>query len=560
MSRRSLHIILVLLCSCLWSNALAQKGYMTVKGKVVLHEKSLQGAKVTLIKNGSKIDETLTNSNGKYTFTELGISPEGDIYIIRISKPGHIAVKHWISTKAPDERKVIFPDYFPEVELFKKYREVEKEKALSEILDKPISKFSYSVSKGDFGDDRAYFSTIKARVGQLFEILDAEERERKRLLAEYRLKILAEENKLAEEANAVEVKSTFEQKYEQAVNKADISLGKKKYRKAMTQYKAVMVLVSKSGLSKLERDKLKKHPKRKIYDLETLMAGLSEEQLDELEKEDEIAESKKIEEEQPEGESIEVEEQVVSVEEPDEETEVVEEISESEAAKIEAEKELPDALERRDIMLEEKKEEVALKRKENIEVAAAKMMISNAEVKQHEVAVSIVEKEVEVKENKNKEVVARRNQKMITMLANVEKSKSSETKMGIPAESFEERPKVEPTVILASTVATHKGKKNLQRSVVIVHNRIKVKEAVTETTATTTTTKKPVAKVQPFRPKSVQYTEESFYKIITNTIIKYPVKQDTLQHVDYLWGASYYFMNAKEIDEDEYNKVLDLLK
>jgi hypothetical protein len=257
---------------------------MTISGRVVLKEKGLSGAKVVLIKNGTRNDEALTNSSGKYTFEELKISPEGDVYIVKISKPGHITIKHWVSTKAPDERETVYPDYFPEVELFKKVKEVEREKALSVILEKPISKFAYDSNKGDFTDDGAYFSTIKAAVNQLFEILEAEEREQYRLLKEYRTN-QAEIKAKAEEANEpVESKSSFEQKFDEATAKADQLFDDKDYRKSMAQYKEVLALVSKSGLPKGERDKLKKHSKKRIYELESLMAGLSEEELDELEK------------------------------------------------------------------------------------------------------------------------------------------------------------------------------------------------------------------------------------------------------------------------------------
>ena len=527
---------------------------MTVKGKVVLNEKGVQGAKVLLVKNGSKIDEALTNSGGKYVFTELEISPEGDTYIIKISKPGHITIKHWVSTKAPDDRKIIFPDYAPEVQLFKTVREVERVKALSAILDRPISKFSYSVSKGDFADDRAYFSTIKAQVNQLFAILEAEDRERKRLLDEYRAKQLAE--KPAVEMITEKVKSPFEKEYDEALTKADKSFAKKKYRKAMTQYKSVMTIVSKSGLAKSERDKLKKPAKRKIYELETIMAGLSDEEIDklgEVETEEVVKLEEEAEEDQSVAESAELEEADVELEE---DVEKAEELSEGEIAKIEAERALPDAMEKREQMLEERMEEVIAKRKENVEVAAKKTMVSNAAVKQHEVAASIEKREAEVKKSRNKEVAALRNQAMITMIAYSTKSSGLEVKQATPTTSYEERPADKPVRILASTSAADKDKKNLERTVVIVHKRIKVADAKKKVT----TGKRSVAKEESFKPRSIQYKEESMYKTITNTIIKYPIKQDTLQHVDYLWGASYYYMNEKEIGEAEYKKVLERLK
>jgi len=257
---------------------------MTISGRVVLDEKGLSGTKVVLVKNGTRSDEALTNASGKYTFDELKISPEGDVYIIEIAKPGHITVKHWVSTKAPDERETVYPGYFPEVELFKKVREVEREKDLSSILEKPISKFAYDSIKGDFTDDGAYFSTIKEEVNQLFEILEAEKRERYRLLEAYKVN-QAEIKVKTDEINKIEEgKSTFDQMIDEVVADAHRLFDNKNYRESMAKYKEIMVMISESGLPKSERDALKKHPKKRIYELESLMAELSEEELNEMDK------------------------------------------------------------------------------------------------------------------------------------------------------------------------------------------------------------------------------------------------------------------------------------
>jgi len=536
---------------------------MAIRGKVVLNEKGLTGVKVILLKNGTKIDQALTTSNGKYIFPELTITPEGDVYIVHISKPGHISIKHWVSTKAPDDRKILFPDYFPEVELFRVVQEVEREKALSAILEEPISKFAYSVSKGDFADDRAYFSTIKARVNQLFEILDAEERERKRLLDEYRSKQKLVEIVVVEEEAVEDQKSSFEKALEEVLDHADQLLDKKKYRQAMSGYKEAMSLVSKSGLPKTERDKLKKRPKRKIYDLETVMAGLTEEELDALENEADVMEEavEEVAVEALKESKDEAEEEEVAVVEAAEvemgEEVVVEPLSEREMAKREAEMSITNALVQRDQILTEKVEEVRLKRKETLETAALKTMKSNAVVKQHEVATSRENKAEEVKINKNKEIVALRSTAMRTMIAYSKKKTVAVSKEAAPTEEVEKRPETRPKAERPSSVAVaEKDKKDLKGAVVIIRNRIKV----TDLTKKPATPEKAEAKVQKYKPKSFQFKEESMYKTVTNTVIKYPVRQDTFQHVEYVWGFDYYFKNNVEIDEATYNKALNSLK
>jgi len=316
-------------------------------------------------------------------------------------------------------------------------------------------------------------------------------------------------------------------------------------------------LVSKSGLLKAERDKLKKRPKRKIYDLETLMAGLSEEEIDALE----FNEEKKEEavaavtvEDSKESEEVLGEEEIAVVEV---EEVIAEPLSESEMAKMEAENTMINALAQRDQIMAEQMEEVKLKRKENLEVAASKTMKSNAEVKQHEVAVSEEMRKVEIKTSKSKEVVALRRKTMMTMIAESKRKSATESKESAPAEAVEKQRETTPKVKRPSSVTVaDKDKKDLNGTVVIVRNRIKVTDAMKKPVRT----QKTEAKVQKYKPGSFQFKEESIYKTVTNTVIKYPVRQDTLQHVEYLWGLNYYYKNTIEIDEGAYNKVLNSLK
>ena len=153
------------------------------------------------------MEEKTTSNSGKFTFKAtrdvFQLSPKDDKYIIKISKPGHVTLKHAVSTKVPADKKPSWPTYVIDVELFKMpIDKVKQEKTLMSILKKPISIFAYNAKKGDFKDDRAYFSTIQARVEQLFEILDANERGQYRLVAAYRLRMLEEEKRREAEAES----------------------------------------------------------------------------------------------------------------------------------------------------------------------------------------------------------------------------------------------------------------------------------------------------------------------------------------------------------------------
>ncbi|PCH92976.1 MAG: hypothetical protein COB85_07645 [Bacteroidetes bacterium] len=98
-----------------------------------------------------------------------------------------------------------------------------------------------------------------------------------------------------------------------------------------------------------------------------------------------------------------------------------------------------------------------------------------------------------------------------------------------------------------------KNIKNLNSNVRLIHNRYKVSEM------TKKERKKSPAKEIVFKPKVIKSVEEDMFKTIDYTIIKYPIKPDTLQRVSYLWGSTYYYQNAKEIDESTYKKVIENL-
>ena len=175
-------------------------GYLTVKGTVMLDDIGIPGAKVVLFKNGVNVDQVMTKGSGKFIFRELPLIIEDIKYIIKISKPGHVTIKHLVSTKVPADRKADFPTYNFEVELFKRVANLDK--SLTAILQKPISKFAYTPAKDDFADDKAYFSIIQAKVEQLFEILQAEDADRYRLLAEYRINKMQEKERQNAKAEA----------------------------------------------------------------------------------------------------------------------------------------------------------------------------------------------------------------------------------------------------------------------------------------------------------------------------------------------------------------------
>jgi len=522
---------------------------MIVRGKVIESGAALNGAKVELIKNGTKVDETITKS-GKFLFPELPISPEGDTYIIKISKPGHVTLKSQISTKAPTNRKTKYPEYVPTIELFKLVGEVGKEKALTSILNKPISKFGYNPRRGDFEDDRAYFSTIKAKVDQLFDILEAEKEDQYKLLAEYRLKKIEEQIKKEEEEKQNSMNLSFKEKYDNSIAKADKAFENMKYGKAKELYREVMISVAKSKLPKSDRDELKKYPKSRIYEIETLIAEIAER-------------GEEVEEVAEETTSKEEEIVVIASEEDDEaalalreEEEAREkEIAQNQAIKAEKEKEIIEALAERDKMLKERKEEVLEKRKETENKVMAEKLVADAKVKaeirENEKTVKIKE----VKKAENMEVKSKETRDILKVIAAVEmeqkrKIATSASKTTIPKKAATP----EKRHVKSFETDYVKNVKDLNPEVKLIHNRYKVSEMTAKEQK-----KRAPAREIVFKPRVIKTVEEEMFKTINYTIIKYPIKPDTLQQVSYLWGATYYYKNSKEIDKAAYKKLLEKL-
>ncbi|MBI2968035.1 MAG: hypothetical protein HYY40_09505 [Bacteroidetes bacterium] len=209
----------------LFQTAYAQDlGYMTIKGTVVLHGKTLPGVTAVLYKNGTKITTEITQNNGKFTFKELPLTVKDDEYIIELSKYGHVTLRHYVSARVPPDYGVHYPTYIPTIELFEMVPGLDKD--LTSILEKPVSRFSYNPERRDFYDDKAYFNSIRARVEALFAILRAEADERYKLIADYRKKKMEEEKKKAE----------TEAKYKEAIAKGDAHFKQEDYANAKAYY------------------------------------------------------------------------------------------------------------------------------------------------------------------------------------------------------------------------------------------------------------------------------------------------------------------------------------
>src|SRR5689334_210835 len=95
MKRVSPKAFLVLLVSFFTLTLAAQDWTYVVNGRVLKGDNNLEGAVVTLYKNGAQTGSMVTKKNGKYSFV---LEPNND-YTISYTKAGHCNKEVFVSTK-----------------------------------------------------------------------------------------------------------------------------------------------------------------------------------------------------------------------------------------------------------------------------------------------------------------------------------------------------------------------------------------------------------------------------------------------------------------------------
>lgn len=124
-------------------------GYLEIRGSVRKSGKPIEGAVITVIKDGANEDSYTIKKNGKFTF-ELQWDHE---YIIKFNAPGYIPTKMVVSTKLPPSVKLpIWPVYEIDVPFYGTSDSAVNKAALNQ----PITKVAYDPKKKVFKDDDDY--------------------------------------------------------------------------------------------------------------------------------------------------------------------------------------------------------------------------------------------------------------------------------------------------------------------------------------------------------------------------------------------------------------------
>ena len=478
-------------------------GYLTFKGTVLFDDVGLGGAKVVLHKNGKKMGELITPNNGKFTFKAerdiFQLSPEDDKYIIQISKPGHVTIKYAVSTKVPADIKPLWPTCVFSVDLFKMpIDKVKQEEALMSILEKPISLFSYDPRKGEFNDDRAYFSTIQARVEQLFEILDADEAEQYKLIAAYRVKKIEEEKRRQAEAEA---KS----------REGEVKLAEEAAKREEKEN-----LAREAAARKAEEEKLANAK-------DDVSATLTTSSKTKDKKEASVIEGKKAE-------------GLRSFKEAEEAKKAEQE--KNKAIKTEREKEIIEALAEKERLEREKGEYINRHRKETGTNAVIEKIKIETRVKTESKPIFIADREKKIETEVNKNVKQQDAKRLITMVAEKEVA----------------RKRIEYTAATSATPGTGTTDSPVDH---VQEDGKKYRPDIQDRSKQDIPGEHWVYK---FSPEIVKTSEKGILKTVKTTVIIFPARHSTLKEVSYAWGKVYYYMNDVEIDEETYFNALQNTK
>ncbi|MBL4594283.1 MAG: carboxypeptidase regulatory-like domain-containing protein [Flavobacteriales bacterium] len=173
------------------------------------NKKRMEGATITIKRNGSVWKTVTSPANGKF---QLRLLPNA-VYVIEFSKPGHVTKRIEMSTRnvPPDDAKYGF-DFPMEMVLFEEMDGLDVS-----ILNKPIAKVAFNPETGYMDYDPAYTKSIKKELDrlkkELAERLKAEEANRKANQKDYDAAIAA-----ADKAYNAEKWAEAKPFYEKALN------------------------------------------------------------------------------------------------------------------------------------------------------------------------------------------------------------------------------------------------------------------------------------------------------------------------------------------------------
>jgi hypothetical protein len=149
-----------LLWLCRLEGQVTKDPSMDVEGTILSENRTLQGALVTVTRDGKPFTSFLTDIDGSYNL----YLPMGSEYAVTVSKKDYVKKMYTVSTKgvSNESAQKKFPVIVADVELFLFYDGVDYS-----IFNQPMNKYYYNPKKDNFEYDKAYLKYMLAKVEEV---------------------------------------------------------------------------------------------------------------------------------------------------------------------------------------------------------------------------------------------------------------------------------------------------------------------------------------------------------------------------------------------------------
>jgi hypothetical protein len=251
----------------------AQTSSLEVIGTAENNMEPIANARVTLYKDGTKMQSLTTESNGEFRFA-MEMNTE---YTIEIEKSGFLSKKIAFNTEVPADVTGRWTMEFA-MSLFPGCEGVN-----TSVLSEPVDRIKFSTNKADFISDEAYVTKMRSRVEQLLADIDQcksdkfqeamdegnklanqKKYEEARVSYEKALEIFPEdktaERKITEIDKASGLDKKNEQVYNAAISEADRLYAAKDYEAAKLKYNEA-----------LKAEPQNSYPRSKINEISTIV-------------------------------------------------------------------------------------------------------------------------------------------------------------------------------------------------------------------------------------------------------------------------------------------------
>jgi hypothetical protein len=151
---------LFLVCLLTFSGVYAQNVSIDLEGTILCENRTLQGAQVTVTRDGKPFTSFLTDVDGSYNL----YLPLGSNYEVSVTKKGYVRKMYTVSTTGVsyESSQKKFPVIVADLEILKAVEGVDYS-----LFDQPMNKYYFNTKKDNFEFDKDYMKAMIAKVADI---------------------------------------------------------------------------------------------------------------------------------------------------------------------------------------------------------------------------------------------------------------------------------------------------------------------------------------------------------------------------------------------------------